>query len=177
MCDIAGNLKKNKNKNLLGVFFLSVFSAEKIYWSWTSSLKLWITRRLSRRRPMKLRGSSVRLTHFFRFIVRRGGKKKLWLPPPRRYLREQTLLHILHCAFWHFEVSSLNWQTHFHNLMLQQRQSGFWSDVYLGLDGRFLQFCADYCERYWMGSDSEGNRFMHHCSITEPVHIYSSLLF
>lgn len=118
-CDIT------RNKTFLGVL-LSVLSPEKIYWSWTSSLKLWIMRRLSRRRPMKLRGFSVRFLAIFRLIVTEKKKcdwprcrRSQWAPP--------------HPVCWCFEVSSLNSWTHFHNLMLLQGQPGLvWWQVGAG---------------------------------------------
>lgn len=164
------------NKILLGVL-LSVPSPEKIYWSWTSSLKLWIMRRLSRRKPMKLQGSSVRFSKF-------AGS---------RWLKSATDLGVstlcgaptthftscVHCAQC-FEASLLfepKQAEHIFIIWCSCKGSWVGPDEKLGLDGHFWQFCPDYCERYWIGSDSTGNGFMHHCSITVPAHICSSLLF
>lgn len=45
------------------------------------------------------------------------------------------------------------------------------SDEKLELDGHFWQFCSDYSAWCWVGSDSVGNCFTRHCSVTVPAHI------
>lgn len=54
-----------------------VLSPEKIFWCWTSSLKLWIMRRLSRRRPMKLLDFSVRFLQFHIYCEKKINKSDL----------------------------------------------------------------------------------------------------
>lgn len=156
-CDIT------RNKNLLGLF-LSLHFPEKIYWSWTSSLKPWITRRLSRRRPMKSQGFLVRFIHLSCSLWQ---KKCDW--PQSQHSPWAPTTHVALCVLllW---GSIFNLWTHFHNLMLLQGKR-VWSDENLGLDGHVLQFCADYFERYGIRSDSRGNCFMRHCSLAVTAHI------
>lgn len=78
--DTSWDLTQKKNLCVLS----SVFSTEKIYWSWTSSLKLWTMRRLNRRRPMKLQGCWVRFPHWLskqpatHFRSRCTSRPRLW---------------------------------------------------------------------------------------------------
>ena len=97
---------------------LSVPTAEKIYWCWTSSLKLWITRKLSRRRPMKLQGFSVRFSLFHGHCDSVG---------PWRTFHIVFMRDALRVRLWTHET---DW-THFHNLMFLQGQQGcVWWEVW-----------------------------------------------
>lgn len=145
---------------------LSVLFAEKIYWCWTSSLKLWIMRKLSRRRHMKLRGFLVRFLHFI------GAEKKcawLWYQHSAALRHTHTkhnvfLADALRFPLW---TRKIGWTVSQSDAL--ERAAGLvlmktWTCLYFFVNSVLI--ATRYSE-----SDvtANGNGFTHRCSIIVPA--------
>lgn len=145
---------------------LSVLFAEKIYWCWTSSLKLWIMRKLSRRRPMKLQGFSVRFLHFIG-----AEKKSTWLwyqhSADLRHRKKKHYVFMADALRFPLWTRKIGWTVSQSNALA--RAAGL---VLMKTCTRlyfFCQFCSDCDEILWIRCDSTGNGFTHRCSIIVPA--------
>lgn len=131
-------------------------------------------RRLSRRRPMKLQGFSVSFLQFSLHCDR-----NMWLTSVAVLTAglHHTFYNVRSRLLWGFLFELVKQAEHIFIIWCSCKGSLAGSDEKSGLDGHLWQFRSDYLERYWIRSDSKGNDFTHHCSITVPANICTTFFF